>query len=292
MPFDLTVYLTSTQTRANQAYLAAVRLNCPACFALHFLHPVGTKRHLLHPSLLSRAAATACPAADAALPDNVRWILAAVMSLGEATDFVLALAGTEAAFEACLGKGAKLKRLLMANLGTAGAGPLPATCLGAVALEPFAAACLGLATAEPTSPEAAACSRAAAAAAGEAAGKAAATEGLPLLGVDTPHSWGPVLGPEPPAGAATGPADFPFCAALWAVSAFAAVGGKGGLLADVAAAPTAALEAAAAAGVVTAPAALKALVSGRSEDNTSPAADVLKSGVEYVCVRAASMGEA
>lgn len=48
---------------------------------------------------------------------------------------------------------------------------------------------------QPTSPEAAACSRAAAAAAGEAAGKAAATEGLPLLGVDTPHSWGPVLGP-------------------------------------------------------------------------------------------------
>jgi len=33
----------------------------------------------------------------------VRCILAAVITLGEATDFALALAGTEAAFEACLG---------------------------------------------------------------------------------------------------------------------------------------------------------------------------------------------
>ena len=48
---------------------------------------------------------------------------------------------------------------------------------------------------QPTLPEAAACSRAAAAAAGEAAGEAAATEGLPLLGAGTPCSWGPVLGP-------------------------------------------------------------------------------------------------
>ena len=48
---------------------------------------------------------------------------------------------------------------------------------------------------QPTFPEAAACSRAAAAAAGEAAGEAAATEDLPLLGVGTPCSWGPVLGP-------------------------------------------------------------------------------------------------
>lgn len=52
------------------------------------------------------------------------------------------------------------------------------------------------------------------------------------------------------------------------MSAFAAVGGKGGLLADIVAAPMAALGAAAAAGVVTAPAALKALVSGRSADST------------------------
>jgi len=70
------------------------------------------------------------------------------------------------------------------------------------------------------------------------------------------------------------------------------VGGKGGLLADIVAAPMAALGAAAAAGVVTAPAALKALVSGRSADSTSPAADVLMSAIDCVCVWAVAMGEA
>jgi len=70
------------------------------------------------------------------------------------------------------------------------------------------------------------------------------------------------------------------------------VGGKGGFLAEVAAAPAAALEAAAAAGVVTAPAALKPLVSGRSTDSTLPAADVLASAIDCVCVCAAAMGEA
>ena len=69
----------------------------------------------------------------------------------------------------------------------------------------------------------------------------------------------------------------PFCAALWAVSAFAAVGGKGGLLTDAA---------------VIAPAALRALVSGRSTDSTSPAANVLASAIDCVCVWGAAMGEA
>ena len=76
------------------------------------------------------------------------------------------------------------------------------------------------------------------------------------------------------------------------MSAFAAVGGKGGFLAEVVAAPMTTLEAAAAAGVVTAPAALKALVSGRSADSTSPAADVLASAVDCVCMWAAAVGEA
>ena len=47
---------------------------------------------------------------------------------------------------------------------------------------------------QPTFPEAAACSRAAAAVAGEAASEAAATEDLPLLGGGATCSWGPVLG--------------------------------------------------------------------------------------------------
>ena len=64
------------------------------------------------------------------------------------------------------------------------------------------------------------------------------------------------------------------------------------MLTDAVAAPVAALEAAAAAGVVIAPAALKALVSGRSTDSTSPAADVLASAIDCVCVWGAAMGEA
>ncbi len=76
------------------------------------------------------------------------------------------------------------------------------------------------------------------------------------------------------------------------MSALAAVGGKGGFLAEVVAAPAAALEGAAAAGGVTAPAAFRALVSGRSADSTSPAADVLASAIDCVCVWAVAMGEA
>lgn len=49
---------------------------------------------------------------------------------------------------------------------------------------------------QPTFPEAAACSRAAAAAAGEAAGKTAATEDLPSLGVGSACSWGLAAGPD------------------------------------------------------------------------------------------------
>ena len=76
------------------------------------------------------------------------------------------------------------------------------------------------------------------------------------------------------------------------MSAFAAVGGKGGLLTDAVAALTTTLEAAAATGVVTVPAALKALVRGRSADSTSPAADVLASAMDCVCVWAVAMGAA
>ena len=64
------------------------------------------------------------------------------------------------------------------------------------------------------------------------------------------------------------------------------------MLTDAVAAPVAALEAAAAAGVVIAPAALRALVSGRSTDSTSPAADVLASAIDCVCMWGAAMGEA
>lgn len=59
---------------------------------------MGTKRHLLHPRLLSRAWTNSEPAAAAALDDGVCLSLAAGKTLGDATDLAVATA--------CLGKAA------------------------------------------------------------------------------------------------------------------------------------------------------------------------------------------
>lgn len=117
-------------------------VNRPACFALHRLQPLGTKRHLLHPRLLSRPWSTSDPAAAAAADDGVCLILAAGIALGAATVFALDMAGA-----------------MMASLGSAEAGPLAAaffndgegllvwvldnTATGLCACLDIGAACLG-----------------------------------------------------------------------------------------------------------------------------------------------------